>query len=103
MMFVTLVALIVLFVVPILFVWNEVYQDGLVGRFALVTISLSAIIFGFKIASRDVSYLWPETQLMIIAFAIFLCWHLWRFHSRVLTSKKAKEGMIERRMHRNGA
>lgn len=103
MMYATLFACAILFIVPILFVWNKVYQDGFVGRVALIGISFAALVFAFRIVNGEITHLWPETELLVISFAVFLCWHLWRFHSRVLTSKRAQEGAIERRMHRNGA
>lgn len=101
MMFATFVALIVLAVVPILFVWDEVYQDGLVGRVSLVTISFSSVVFILRLSNGEIGHLWPETQLIIIAFAVFLIWSLIRFQNRV--RKVLKNGKPKDEERRTGS
>ena len=100
MLYAILAACVVLFVVPIVFVWNQVYEDGLFGRIGLIGISFSAFIFGARIIQLGRTHLWPETELMIVSFAVFLIWHLWRFHRRVLKAKSAEQGKLERRTHK---
>lgn len=85
----------VLVVVPLLFVWNEVYEDGFFGRIALAAISFSALVTGVKEYEVPGLYVRPETVLLLSSAAVFLCWHLIRFHRRVLIPKK--QGLIERR------
>lgn len=98
----TLLACAVLFFVPVLFVWNSVYQDGVVGRLALIGISFSALVFGLKLLTGRYNQTQPETEILVVSFAVFLVWHLWRFHRRVLTEKKARDGKVERRAHAGG-
>lgn len=100
MMYAIFIACTVLFIVPIVFVWNEVYQDGVFGRIGLLGISFSAFLFAARILSYGYTRLWPETEIMVISFAIFLCWHLFRFHARVITSRRAEQGKVERRHNR---
>lgn len=97
MRFLFLCSVAVLFIVPVTFVWNKVYDDGFIGRLALIGISFSSFIFALKIFSIGVDHPWPEAMLMMISFAVFLVWHLFRFHRRVLMNKDAEEGKIERR------
>ena len=102
MNYIFLVSVLVLFVVPVVFVWHSVYDDGLLGRVALVGISFSSFIFALKIYSLGNWNPWPETVLLMASFATFLVWHLWRFHRRVLRNKDAEEGKLERR-HAHGS
>ena len=92
---ISLAACAVLFIVPIVFVWNDVYEDGFFGRIGLIGISFSSMVFGLKIIERG--YVWPESEILLVSFAIFLMWHLCRFHRRVLTTRKAERHEIERR------
>jgi len=97
MSYLFLASVAILFIVPVTFVWNKVYDDGFIGRLALIGISFSSFIFALKIFSRGMNHPWPETMLMMTSFAVFLVWHLFRFHRRVLMSKDAEEGKVERR------
>lgn len=80
---------IVLFVVPVIFVYHRVYDDGLVERLGLVGLAtMSAIVLletvfgqGYGIAA--------EVALLVASFAVFMVWHLWRFHRRVLRNQRA--------------
>jgi len=75
----------VLATVPLYFVWNQVYRDGIFGRAALLLISFLALVtllepifyddYSFTVSNR--------TIMMLTAFATFLVWHLYRFHTRV--------------------
>lgn len=84
------VSCIVLFVVPVIFVYHRVYDDGLVGRFGLVGLaSMSGIVLletlfgqGYGIAA--------EVSLLVASFALFMIWHLVRFHRRVLRNRRAE-------------
>lgn len=94
-MLIALIACAALFVVPVVFVWNEVYEDGFFGRLGLIGISISALIVGLKIYARG--WVYPEVAMLLASFAVFLVWHLCRFHRRVLTSERARRHEIERR------
>jgi hypothetical protein len=71
-------------VVPLYFVVNSVYQDGVFGRASLLSISFfSAGILGE--AAVGIAFSVPPIfVLLITAFAVFLVWHLFRFNARVL-------------------
>lgn len=117
-------ASLVLLVVPLLFIANDVYEDGIIGRLALGCIATAAFAVLGQAAvtyldawlanpnvwhlmtshSKAGDLLWaieipklagadwrsagyhivPEEAFMAAAFAAFLCWHLVRFHRRVL-------------------
>lgn len=71
--------------VPLYFVWNEVYKDGVIGRIALLGISFFAWSFVIEAVFVGAKYtLLNQTVALVFAFAVFLVWHLWRFHRRVL-------------------
>ena len=87
----------VLFLVPVIFIYHEVYDDGVFGRFALGGISLfSGIILLEEVFDThwDVP---AELTLLCGSAAIFMIWHLVRFHRRVVVSKRAQHGEIDRR------
>lgn len=82
----------VLFVVPIIFVWHSVYEDGLVGRISLCGISFSAATYLIEWLLGDTEYVISLQRLMFVSsFATFICWHLWRFHRRVLHSSPTEK------------
>ena len=84
------IALIVLFIVPATFVWHDVYQDGVFGRIGLCGISLFAFIrLALTLQGSDRS-IPVEVELLIVAAAVFLVWHLFRFHSRALREKRER-------------
>jgi hypothetical protein len=73
----------VLFIVPLYFVVNSVYQDGVFGRGSLLGISFcSASILG-DTAIGTGFYVPPVIVMLISFFAVFSVWHLVRFHTRV--------------------
>lgn len=85
-LFLTL-ALVVLIIVPLTFIWHEVYRDGVVGRLGLGAISLFAIVCLARF--HDGKLQMPvEVACLVIAFAVFLVWHLLRFHSRVVKQRR---------------
>lgn len=75
-----------LFMVPLWFVWHRVYADGIVGRAALLMISFSSATFPLEeMLDDDVHWdMQPQTVALVAAFAMFLVWHLMRFHRRVV-------------------
>ena len=75
---------VVLAVVPVVFVANRVYQDGIVGRVALLAISFAADMYLLDFTFGVRYTVLPQTAFFFAAVALFLCWHLWRFHRRVL-------------------
>jgi hypothetical protein len=80
----------VLFIVPLYFVVNSVYQDGVFGRGSLLSISFfSASILG-DTAIGSGFYVPPPFVLLICAFAVFLSWHLARFELRVIRQRKGE-------------
>ena len=87
---------IVLFVVPLVFVTHSVYKDGVFGRGSLLGISfLSAGVLG-ESNIGVAFYVPPIFVLLITAFAVFLCWHLFRFHTRVLKKQSWSSEAMER-------
>ncbi len=85
------VAIWVLALVPLYFVASEVYKDGIVGRGALLCISFASWSFIMDSLIGGAQYqVLKQTALLVVAFAAFLCWHLWRFHSRVVKKMKAR-------------
>lgn len=82
----------ILAALPLLFVVNKVYQDGVLGRMGLLGISFSAwtyLIEKFLVGTHyDVL---PQTAAFFAFVALFLSWHLFRFHSRVLKIARAEK------------
>ncbi len=98
MNFIFLFACAVLLIVPLIFVVNEVYEDGLFGRIGLLGISFSAATFLLSYADGQDYVLLPQTVFMACSFAIFILWHLLRFHLRVLRKQKQNDS-AERKLH----
>jgi hypothetical protein len=79
-----LVSCSILFIVPLYFVANSVYKDGIFGRASLLGISFcSAGILG-EAAVGTPFYVPSIVVLLVTFFAVFSCWHLLRFHARVV-------------------
>ena len=92
---------IVLMIVPPIFVYHKVYKDGVVGRIALLGLSLVALLFLLdrldpKGGSYDLSAL---TVSGFVLFTTFLVWHLIRFHRRVVLAKKSLPCEGDRRLN----
>jgi hypothetical protein len=80
----------VLFVVPLYFVVNSVYQDGVFGRGSLLSISFcSASILG-DTAIGTGFYVPPVVVILICAFAVFITWHCFRFEYRIIRQRKGE-------------
>lgn len=93
-----LMSLLVLFFVPLLFIWHSVYKDGIFGRIALCGLSFFSGVFLLREFADGFQYSpHPETVGLVTSFAVFIVWHLGRFEKRHRTDKKAKEGAIDRR------
>lgn len=88
---------VVLVVVPIVFVLHKVYQDGFFGRCGLLGIAFAAATFLLEWLHGEEYVMLPQTVALVVSFTVFLCWHLFRFHSRVVLERKAKSGEIDRR------
>lgn len=84
-----LAACLVLSVVPLYFVINSVYQDGVFGRASLLGISFCSSIFVGEAAFGNSIPVHPLVALLVTSFAVFACWHLVRFHGRIL--KRAQQ------------
>lgn len=80
----------VLFVVPLIFVWHKVYEDGILGRLALLAMSFASATYLIEKALGVNYNVLPQTSAFFLATAIFISWHLWKFHRRVLGIKKYK-------------
>lgn len=74
----------VLAVVPVIFIWHSVYEDGIVGRLALGNISLWGWILVMEEVFDDAWKAPTEYVWLVASLALFLCWHLFRFERRVL-------------------
>ena len=91
-------SLMVLVVVPMWFICHRVYKDGVLGRIALAGIVFNAaIMLGAHFLDGWVYNLPYEVIVLISSFACFIVWHLYRFERRVVQSKKAEDGEIDRR------
>lgn len=84
-------ALVVLFFVPLFFVLNKVYQDGVVGRIALLGVSFGAAGLLLQIWASPPREYSGAGVFLVCMFAVFICWHLWRFHRRVLRRERDPE------------
>lgn len=76
---------------PLYFVVNSVYKDGIVGRAALLLVSFSssAILLDVFVGADKWKYdPSPPAVMLTLSFATFLLWHLVRFHYRVLMKTK---------------
>lgn len=78
------VCMCILTVVPLVFVYNRVYDDGIIGRGALMGISFASATFLMEMVTGEVYGILTQTLMLVVAFTVFLLWHLWRFHRRVL-------------------
>lgn len=80
-----LISCLVLFLVPITFVLHDVYEEGVFGRAGLLGIAFAAATFLLEWAFGDNGVaVQPQVVLLTASFALFLSWHLFRFHRRVL-------------------
>jgi hypothetical protein len=78
----------ILFAVPVAFVANHVYDDGLFGRIGLLGIASAASMFLLEAMDQTALDVPPKAVLLTGSFALFMVWHLLRFHRRVLMRKK---------------
>lgn len=94
-MFMFWTSCVVLFIVPPYFVWNKVYKDGIIGRGALLAISFTASTFLLQAIATDFKCyeVLPQTIAFVVSFAVFLVWHLFRFHTRIDVPQSFKENI----------
>lgn len=84
-------AVTVLFVVPPIFVWHRVYDDGVFGRLGLSGISFFALVVLLEtVLGRQIYQTSPEVAGLVACFAVFLVWHLVRFHLRVVLKRRMR-------------
>lgn len=78
-------ALLVLAILPLVFICNRVYKDGVFGRIALACIcAASALLFvERRLFGNDERIVWMLLTVLIVGMATFLSWHLVRFHTRI--------------------
>jgi hypothetical protein len=81
---------VVLTVIPVAFIFHNVYEDGLIGRGGLAGVAFSSalhLMVWFDYDWFPHFPFWDVVPLLVLQavfFAIFLVWHLFRFHRRVL-------------------
>lgn len=89
-------ALALLVVVPSVFIYNHVYKDGIAGRLGLAGIAFFSALCLLQIAFGDYGFaglsLTPFTAGLTVCFSLFLTWHLFRFHRRVLYGAEDRNG-----------
>jgi hypothetical protein len=91
-----MVCCLILVVVPLVFVASKVYKDGFFGRCGLLGIAFSSATFLLE-WFHDAEYeMLPQTVALVVSFTVFLCWHLFRFHNRVVMEKKAGLSPMQR-------
>lgn len=80
--------MVALVIVPMIFVWHRIYEDGVFGRIGLSGIAFSASTYLLEWLWADSEYemSW-QLVLLVISFTLFLCWHLIRFHLRVVLKR----------------
>lgn len=86
--FFVVIALVCLVAVPIAFIWHEVYNDGVFGRAGLGMIALFAFIRLCRMIDGTAPDAPLELDFLVIGMAVFIVWHLFRFHYRVLKAKR---------------
>lgn len=82
-----LIACAVLLIVPLYFVLHSVYEDGVCGRIGLLGVSFAAATYLLEYFDGEEFEVMPQTVLIVSAFAVFLTWHLFRFHRRVVCKR----------------
>lgn len=93
-----LLSLAVLVIIPAVFIYHEVYEDGVMGRAFLGGILLFSSVPLMETFLDDMTYTLPaEIVCLIASFAGFISWHMMRFHRRVVRAKRAARGEIDRR------
>ena len=83
----TITSLVVIFSVCAALIFNEHYEDGLLGRIALVMIMLGAgMLIARLIGDRVIQFgstIDPAGEWMIIGLAVFISRHFYRFKKAV--------------------
>lgn len=82
------VACIVLFVVPITLVFNDDYEDRILGRLGLLGIAFFAAIFLSEIFFGGGYHIEREEAGLFAMMALFLLWHLRTFCKRIKKKKQ---------------
>lgn len=79
-------ALLVLAVLPLIFIYNRVYKDGVFGRIALSCICAASalLVLERRFFGNDENVVWMLLTVLVVGMATFLSWHLVRFHTRVV-------------------
>ena len=82
----------ILFAVPVWFVVHQDYNDGLIGRIALLGISFAAATFIMEASLGDSEYtMLPQTVMLTGFAALYFVWKMVRFRNRILKQKKHLE------------
>lgn len=79
-------ALLVLAVLPLIFIYNRVYKDGVFGRIALSCICAASalLVLERRFFGNDENVVWMLLTVLVVGMATFLSWHLVRFHTRIV-------------------
>lgn len=94
---VVIVCALALSVVPLYFIAHQVYQDGAWGRLGLAGIWFCAVglLNELVLGSGDLDVLLRLAVGLLLAFTIFLCWHLYRFHYRQIRERARERAELE--------
>lgn len=85
-----MVCCLILVIVPLVFVSSKVYKDGFFGRCGLLGIAFSAATFLLEWLGGEHYEMLEQTVFLVVSFTVFLCWHLFRFHNRVVMEKSGR-------------
>lgn len=74
-----------LIAVPLYFVQHGVYEDGVFGRIGLLGIAFASCGYLLEawVGDEELEVL-PLTVMLATSFAVFLVWHLFRWHRKIL-------------------
>lgn len=84
-----------LVVIPVVFIFHNVYEDGLIGRLGLAGVAFFSAVHlmaWFDHGDFPDFPFWDVVPLFVLQtafFAVFLIWHLVRFHRRVVLRARA--------------
>lgn len=80
-----LVGCAVLGVVSFLLVINKVYNDRVVGRLSLLTVSFASFTFiANRAMGESYAHIGPQVVMIVCGMAAFMAWHYLRFYWRIV-------------------
>ncbi len=84
------VACIALFVIPIFLVFHDDYDDGVIGRIALLGMAFCAALFLLEVFFGSGYHIEREESGLMGAMALFLTWHSRRFCGRIAAERQRR-------------